>query len=632
MGVSPSSIAISPGMVLGLAGTLSGLLMAAVAFAISRAPGWRELRSFALVAVAAAAYCFFDLVHVLPVSAHTVEVGEGLAVASCFAYGMTWIRHIAVSEGRSLRPFERGALLVIVVMVILAFIPGVMVHGPFRTVPVEWFGVVYTMGTASPLAVACVVFVLVSLLVATWGGGRRWRDGWHARLPMLGAATLIVAGVSDTLAFMQITVMPQLTEAVTVIIVGALGVSYARRFIADARRLEALSTRLEQEVVARTKELLAARETAEEHERLAGLGRIAAGVAHEINNPTMVIQQNLDRMRTLVTDGDAFGPELDERFDRAYAATKRIAEIVRQLLETGRQPPADNISFAILPIVERAIAAAKASTPGLHVTVSLVDGLCVRGTPRFLEQVLINLLVNAAHAAADTSAGARVAIDGTREGDRARLAITDNGTGIPPAIRDRLFEPFATSKPVGQGTGLGLAVSRSLMTRQGGHIYVGRTTSEGTEMVLELAAPDPGTVAGTPRPNADRTPVPMKRELRVLVIDDNEDLREVLALQLDRFFHVDEAATVDLALAMASDGGPYDVVLCDLMMPTGGAEDWLRRCPAIDAGLADRTILVTGGPTNAAAVALIQRRHEQVVYKPVDMADLRPMIERVSRS
>ncbi|NVB80288.1 MAG: response regulator [Kofleriaceae bacterium] len=614
-----------------LAGTLSGLMMAVLALAISRAPGWRELRSFALVAMAASAYCFFDIVHVIPVPHRALQLGEGLAVSSCFIYGMAWIRHLAISEGRELRRFERGALGVGAVLVILAFIPDVLIVLPIREVPVAWFGVTYMMGTATPLAIGCVVFILASLLLAAFGGGRRWRDGWHSRLPMLGAIALVMSGVNDTLAFMQIIVMPQLTEATSVVVVGAIGVSYAHRFIDDARRLEALSTKLEYEIVSRTGQMLEAQATAAEHERLAGLGRIAAGVAHEINNPTMVIQQNLDRMRALVADLDAFSPELDDRFERAHAATKRIAEIVRQLLETGRQPPADSESFAIAPVVEKAIRAARATAPDLHVSVSIADSLCARGTARFLEQVLINVLVNAAHAARDALGGGRVRIEGTRTGDCARLSVTDNGSGIPTTIRDRLFEPFATTKPVGQGTGLGLAVSRSLMTRQGGQLFVGKTTAEGTEMVLELAAADAETVP--PRPP---TPVPapseVKRDLRVLVIDDNEDLREVLVLQLDRFFHVDEAPTVDHALAMAAARAPYDVVLCDLMMPAGGAEEWLARCPSIDPRLADRTILVTGGPTNAAALALIQMRHEKVLYKPVDMEDLRPMIERVSRN
>ncbi len=609
--------------------------MGILALAISRAPGWRELRSFALIAITAGAYCLFDLVHVLPVSSSTLQIGEGLALAACFMYGLAWVRHLAITDRRPLRRLERGALVVAVVMVVLALIPGVLIGPPIRTVRVEWFGATYAAATATPLGVVCVAVMLIAVVVAAFGGGRRWSDGWPARMPMLGAVALALTGVSDTLAFMQVIAMPQLIEAVTVVVVGVMGVAYARRFVADAGRLEALSTRLEQEVAARTAELLQAQATAAHHERLAGLGRIAAGVAHEINNPTMVIQQSLDRIRMLASEKGALTPEVTARLDRSRAATQHIADIVRQLLQTGRRPPTENpdaTGFSIAAIVAKAVAAASVAAPALTVTVSIPEGLGARGAPRLLEQVLLNLLVNAAHATKDASGGGHALIVGERRGDRVRLAVTDNGTGIDAAVRDRLFEPFATTKPVGEGTGLGLAVSRSLMTQQGGELLVANSSCAGTEMVLELPAAD---TIDTPDCDAADVVEPVASiralDLRVLVIDDNDDIRELLTLSLDQYFHVDAAATVEHALAMAAKSPPYDAVLCDLMMPRGGAESWLARCHDIDPRLDERTILLTAGPTTAAATELIEVRREKVLYKPVDLADLRPMIERVAR-
>ncbi|MDB4962389.1 MAG: Two-component sensor histidine kinase [Myxococcales bacterium] len=629
-------IEINSGLVLGLAGTLSGVLMAALALALSRAPGWRELRSFAFVAISAAAYCFFDLVHAIPVSPLTFQIGEGLSFGACFLYGLAWIRHLAISDRRPLRRAERAAIVVPAVMVVLALIPGVLVGPPIRTLSIDWFGATYTMSTATPLGVAAVVILVVAIVVAAFGGGRRWRDGWHARLAMLGATALAVTGISDTLGAMTIIPMPQLIEAVSVVVVGAMGVSYARRFVADAGRLDALSTKLEHEVVSRTDELLKAQGMAAHHERLVGLGRIAAGVAHEINNPTMVIQQNLDRMRTLVSGSGTLTAELAERLDRSRAATQRIAEIVRQLLETGRRRSSEHSSapaFSLLSVVDKAIAAASVTAPALTVTVSIDESLHVRGAPNLLEQVLINLLGNAAYAARGAPGGARAHIVGERRGDQVRLCVTDNGPGIPEAMRDRLFEPFATTKPVGQGTGLGLAVSRGLMTQQGGTLSVSRSSSDGTEMVLELPAADATDAIPAVAPEVPEPAVPKgTSDLRVLIIDDNDDLRDVLTLQLDRFFHVEAAPTVDQALAMAASGPPYDVVLCDLMMPRGGAETWLSRCFTIDPRLEERTILLTGGPTTEPASALVEARRGKVVFKPVEIAELRPLIERVAGS
>ncbi len=226
--------------------------MATLALALSRAPGWSELRSFALVAITAAAYCFLDLVHVVPVSPGTLQFGERIALCSSFFYGLAWIRHIAIADGRPVRRLERWALVVAIAMAVLALIPGVLVEPPIRSIHVAWFGATYTMATATSLGVACVLSTLSVVVVAAFGGGRRWRDGWHARMPMLGAVALALTGVSDTLAYMELISMPQLIEAVTVFVVGVMGVGYVQRFVADARRLDALSTKLEQEVATRT--------------------------------------------------------------------------------------------------------------------------------------------------------------------------------------------------------------------------------------------------------------------------------------------------------------------------------------------------------------------------------------------
>ncbi len=345
----------------------------------------------------------------------------------------------------------------------------------------------------------------------------------------------------------------------------------------------------------------------------------------------MVIQHSLDRMRALISDAKALTPELAARFDRSRAATQTIADIVRQLLETGRRPSADHAnatSFAVAEVVQNAVAGVALTAPELSVTVEIAESLVARGAPMLVEQVLLNLLVNAAHATKDAPGGGRAHVLAERRGAQVHVVVTDNGPGIDDGVRERLFEPFATTKPIGQGTGLGLAVSRSLMTQQGGSLVVAKTSSAGTQMAVELPAAD---AIEAPRAAPDVKAATANEDLRVLVIDDNEDIRELLVLQLDRFFHVDAAPTVEQALAMVASGPPYDAVLCDLMMPRGGAESWLARCQAIDARLDARTILLTAGPTTVAATELVEVRREKVLFKPVDIADLRPMIERIAR-
>jgi len=279
-------------------------------------------------------------------------------------------------------------------------------------------------------------------------------------------------------------------------------------------------------------------------------------------------------------------------------------------------------------VVKRAIAAATASAPSLHVDVAVRPELHGRGDPLLLQQVLVNLLINAAQALKDRPEGS-VLIHAERSGERVRLTVADDGPGISPNVRDRLFEPFATTKPVGEGTGLGLAMSRGLMVQQGGTLFVGRSDHEGTEMVLELASAEQSEASILPAPPAIDV-IANPRRLRVLVIEDDNDLRELLALTLDATFHVDAATTVDEALNLASTRAPHDVVLCDLMMPEGGAETWLARCASIDPRLDARTIVMTGGPTTPAAAALVEARRPKVLYKPAELVALREIIHRVS--
>jgi signal transduction histidine kinase/ActR/RegA family two-component response regulator len=624
-------VGVNAGLVIGLAGACSGAIMAALALAMSRAPGWNELRSFALVAGTASVFCMFGLVHVIPVSDDVHLIMDRFVTAGVFAYGLVWIRHLAIAAGRRLRLWERCAIAIGLVLIVLALIPGVMIVPPLRRFSVDWFGVTYTIASVTPLALVGVLFIISTTFVAAFTGGRRWREGWHARLPMLGASSLAVLGVGDTLSSLEILPIPQLLEAGTVVVVGVTGASYARRFIEDARRLEGLSTELERQVATRTGELVEAQAVAAEHQKLAALGRIAAGVAHEINNPTAVIQQNLELLRMLMDESDRLTPDLDARIDRSHAATKRISAIVSQLLASGRSTSTESTTvFAISPIVDQAIAAASVTARDLPVTVSLTKDLCARGEPGAFERVLINLLVNAAHATQHIVGTRRVSIEGRREGERVRLHVSDNGGGIPPAIRDRLFEPFATSKPVGQGTGLGLAVSRGLMTRQGGTLQVAKTSTDGTEMQIELPAADVSELQREPGVDEPREAASPRHDIRVLVIEDNEDVREVMTLQLERFFHVAAVATVEEGLAKVSERA-YDVVLCDVMMPTGGADVWLARSSVIDPKLDARTILITGGPTSDAASALLQARARKVLYKPVDVSALRRLIERTAR-
>jgi signal transduction histidine kinase len=235
-------------------------------------------------------------------------------------------------------------------------------------------------------------------------------------------------------------------------------------------------------------------------ERLASVGRLAAGLAHEIGNPITAVLGLLE----LVREGGLEPDEQRDFLDRIRRETERVNRVLRELLDFARpavrdgQPAEpDAESRASVPLVVEQVLALLRPQKGfaeLELVTELPAELPeVAMHPARLQQVLLNLILNAADAA--PSEGGRIAIDAESAPGTVRLGIEDNGGGVDPSVRERLFEPFVTTKEVGKGTGLGLAVCRGLLVAAGGSIEL-RDGAAGARFVLELpAAPRGSAVA-----------------------------------------------------------------------------------------------------------------------------------------
>ena len=217
-------------------------------------------------------------------------------------------------------------------------------------------------------------------------------------------------------------------------------------------------------------------------ERLATVGRLAAGVAHEVGNPLSGILGYLSLLRGQL----GASAETGEYLDRIEAEVHRINGIVRGLLDLGRPPRPTLTSVAVAPLAETCVrlVAAGPDLQALKVGVDVTDGLAVLADAGPLSQVLINLLLNAAQAVGGRGAVKLEARADTEDG--VRIDILDNGPGIPPEVRGRLFEPFFTTKPGGMGTGLGLAVSQSLVRAMGGTLEVSEASGRGSCFSVRL--------------------------------------------------------------------------------------------------------------------------------------------------
>ncbi|MGE0863966.1 MAG: ATP-binding protein [Vicinamibacterales bacterium] len=612
---------------IGIAGAAIGLLLAAFSLGMARSPFWAERRHFALVAATAAGYCLFDVARVLDLPGEIVAASVQIALAFVVAHGTAWIRYLAAADQRPLSTVERRLVFIGTLMAFAGFVPDLLVTSELFTRHVAWLGITYRMPQPTLAGLVCYVYLCAALVVVAAGARRRWREGWTARLPFAGVLTLGVLAINDTLSSAGLIAMPLLLDLGTVSIVVVVAVMHERRFAANMHRLERSSSDLKREVSARTRALLDAQSALAANERLVGLGRLTAGVAHEINNPIAVVRHSLERIRDV---SEPASPELIRHVDNGLAATERVVRIVRRLLDAGRIGHSETARaepFHVAPVIDAAVEMVGRHLAGIELLIEVEPRLTALGDAGFVSQVIENLLVNAAHAFELRPGEARIRITARRLDQAVRITVADNGPGVPEEVRARLFEPFVTTKVIGRGSGLGLAVSKGLMRSQHGDLTLVSTSEQGTEMALVLpwTALEPPTLAG---PEA---PVELAAGLKVLIVDDEADVREMLEDACGAFFDALAVGSIAEGMASIERGRRPDVVLCDLMMPDGGAYDWLVECRARYPDLAERTIIITGGPATPQDELLVAAHADRVLFKPFTMAQMQAVVRRLAR-
>lgn len=280
--------------------------------------------------------------------------------------------------------------------------------------------------------------------------------------------------------------------------------------------------------------------------------------------------------------------------------------------------------FALAGPVTRAVQTVGSRFDAGVLSVEVAPGLAAMGDAARLEAVLVALLGNAAYAVAARrviAGDARVRVRALERAGRIEIDVSDNGAGLPPDVRRRLFEPFVNTHPFGQGAGLGLAVAYGLMRSQGGALQLVDSSAQGTTFRVDLPRATAEPEGPVPVP---RLPKDDLRTIGVLIVDDDPDLLSVLGDAAEAYrFRPTLAATVAEALEAARRAPDIDIVLCDLMMPDGGALTWLRIAEREHPLLAARTLVITGGPGSAEALAFADAHPERILYKPFAMGDVR---------
>ena len=352
----------------------------------------------------------------------------------------------------------------------------------------------------------------------------------------------------------------------------------------------------------------ALRQRVAQQERLSAIGTLAAGVAHEINNPLLYVRAGLEHLQRVLSNHD--DPELPGVLGDMLEGVHHMAKVVKDL--RAHHTPA-----AAREAVPMPLAAAVQQTVDLvdhdlrhraRLEVHLDPTVEVHASPDQLHQIVLNLLTNALQAIEAGHADENlVRVTVQRDGDEAVLTITDTGTGIPAAHASRLFDPFFTTKPVGHGTGLGLFVTHRDVRALGGTIHL-EPASRGTRAMVRLPVARPSH--HTSEPGEDAPP----RGGVLLIDDDALVCRAIVRMLEGETVHVASSAREGLSFLAA--GALPDVILCDLMMPDGHGPDVYRTIARRWPNLEGRVRFITGGVFAPEIEAFAQRHATRILHKP----------------
>jgi signal transduction histidine kinase/CheY-like chemotaxis protein len=416
--------------------------------------------------------------------------------------------------------------------------------------------------------------------------------------------------------------------------------SLARLNEEQNRRIEELS-QAHAEVQAINRRLEDTQQQLLQSEKMASIGQLAAGVAHEINNPLAAIigfTQIQLRGSPPTADRLALETVLGEA-RRAARIVKDLLTIARREESIHRQPVSLNEAVSYILSTQRYAI----ETRGIRVEfIASPTPVVVRGDPTQLEQVFLNLLVNARQALETRSERVRreprphgsdwtpfISVRTGIIGDHARVEIADNGDGISAADLPHIWDPFWTKREEGEGSGLGLSVVHGIVTSHGGAIDVKSDEGQGTVLTIFLPRELEPAAQLQERPSVnlrDRDPVP--RPLDILVVDDEAVLLDLLRRIFSSRGHAVVVAMDGLQAIRLAEQSTFDVVVCDLRMPGMDGRDVIDRLAQLPTCARTRFVLSTGDASSSADLFAPGSRVDAIVSKPYSVDTLLEVVER----
>jgi two-component system, cell cycle sensor histidine kinase and response regulator CckA len=385
-----------------------------------------------------------------------------------------------------------------------------------------------------------------------------------------------------------------------------------------------------------------------QNDRAIALGTLAASVAHEINNPLTYLLTHAEMcdhsvarleqaVESLPVESAAalrdLLKQLRSDLDPVRSAAERISRTTRQLKTFSRSSDEHREVVEIKGVVRSVLQlVGKDVEACARVRLELDDGVLVFADESRLVQVVLNLVVNAMQAVQELARhDSEIAIAVRRIDDQALLEVEDNGPGVPVHDRDRIFDPFFSTKEAGEGTGLGLFVCRNIVRELGGDIVVEERANGGARFKVTLPARDDAPVRAPPKaPPPEPKPV---QKARILVIDDEPILLRALSHSLRSAGHdvtpMNDSAE---ALALLLSDRPFDLVFCDVMMRGMTGMDLMEALKQQAPERVRRIVFMSGGAYTPEARNFLETHAEQSVDKPFDpVGEARARLERLAK-
>jgi len=379
-----------------------------------------------------------------------------------------------------------------------------------------------------------------------------------------------------------------------------------------------------------------------ETERMASLGTLAAGVAHEINNPLSYVLGSLDlglrelHGLQLLLQGHP-NEELEHvtgavaALDSAREGAERVRNIVRDLMDFSRASPGVGDAVDVEAILDATIRVAWNEVRHRARLIKRYAGIArVIGDEARLGQVFLNLIMNAAQAIDGDPSVNEITISTSADNGRAVIEVSDTGAGIRDQDLAHIFDPFFTTKVAGAGIGLGLAICRGILISLGGEISVSSEPGRGSSfrVVLPFASEESASQRAVVEAPPQEQPPPS----RILIIDDEPLLGQTLLYAFKGRHDVSICTSGREALSRLETDTSFDLVLCDLMMPDVNGAAVYTAVKRDHPEPAERFVLMTGGAFTARAREFLSQHPGAQLEKPFNIADIEKLLGQFAAS